>query len=109
MRVLIVEDDPLLASGLADTLRREGYVVDAVPSAERAEAAIKVADIAIVILDIGLPGMDGFAVADRLAREVPVIMVTGEPEKARARDPKARVMAKPVAPDELERAVNESL
>ena len=51
MRLLIVEDDPLLASGLRDTLRREGYVVDAVPSAEHAEAALKVADIGLVILD----------------------------------------------------------
>ena len=66
MRLLIVEDDPLLASGLRDTLRREGYVVDAVPSAEHAEAALKVADIGLVILDITLPGMDGFAWLKRL-------------------------------------------
>src|SRR5258706_4170215 len=61
MRVLIVEDDPLLANGLTETLRRAGYVVDAVPSAERADSALKVTEIDLVILDIGLPGMDGFA------------------------------------------------
>ena len=60
MRVLIVEDDPLLANGLTETLRREGYVADAVESAERADAALKVVDIDLVILDIGLPGADGF-------------------------------------------------
>ena len=60
MRVLIVEDDPLLANGLTETLRRQGYVADAVTSAERADAALKVVDIELVILDIGLPGIDGF-------------------------------------------------
>ena len=60
MRVLIVEDDPLLANGLTETLRRGGYVADAVESAERADAALKVVDVDLVILDIGLPGADGF-------------------------------------------------
>ncbi len=66
MRVLIVEDDPLLADGLAATLRREGYVADAVESAEQAEAGLKVADVDLIILDIGLPGMDGFSWLRRL-------------------------------------------
>jgi len=60
MRVLIVEDDPLLANGLTETLRRAGYVADAVSSAEHADAALKVGTIDLVILDIGLPGTDGF-------------------------------------------------
>jgi two-component system, OmpR family, response regulator len=60
MHVLIVEDDPLLAGALTETLRREGYVADAVPSAEQADAALRVAQIDLVILDVGLPGMDGF-------------------------------------------------
>ena len=61
MRVLIVEDDATLAQGLADTLRREGYVADAVRSAEAADAAMKVAEVDLVLLDVGLPGMDGFS------------------------------------------------
>jgi len=61
MRVLIVEDEPLLADGLTETLRREGYVADAVGSAEEAEAALKLTDVDLVVLDIGLPGQDGFA------------------------------------------------
>jgi two-component system, OmpR family, response regulator len=60
MRVLIVEDDPILANGLTETLRREGFVTDAVTSAEAADAALKVTDIDLVILDIGLPRVDGF-------------------------------------------------
>jgi two-component system, OmpR family, response regulator len=61
MRVLIVEDDPLLADGLTETLRREGYVADAVSSAERADAALRMTGIDLVILDVGLPGIDGFS------------------------------------------------
>jgi two-component system OmpR family response regulator len=66
MRVLIVEDDAMLADGLTATLRHEGFVVDSVASAEQAEAAIKVSEIDLIILDIGLPGMDGFTWLRRL-------------------------------------------
>jgi DNA-binding response OmpR family regulator len=66
MRILIVEDDALVAGGLAETLRREGYVVDAVTTAREADAAIKVAPIELVILDIGLPGEDGLSWLRRL-------------------------------------------
>jgi two-component system, OmpR family, response regulator len=66
MRVLIVEDDPLLAGGLTETLRRAGFVADMVGSAERAEAALKVTDVDLVVLDIGLPGIDGFSFLRRL-------------------------------------------
>jgi DNA-binding response OmpR family regulator len=66
MRVLIVEDDRLLANGLTETLRRAGYVVDAVPSAEAADAALKVTEVDLLVLDIGLPGIDGFTWLRRL-------------------------------------------
>lgn len=66
MRVLIVEDDRLLANGLTETLRRVGYVVDAVSSAEAADAALRVTEVDLIVLDIGLPGMDGFTWLRRL-------------------------------------------
>ncbi len=66
MRVLIVEDDRLLANGLTETLRRAGYVADAVGSAEAADAALKVTDVDLIVLDIGLPGIDGFTWLKRL-------------------------------------------
>ena len=66
MRILIVEDDALLAGGLVETLRREGYTVDAVTTASEADAAVKVASIELVILDIGLPGEDGLSWLRRL-------------------------------------------
>jgi DNA-binding response OmpR family regulator len=61
MHVLIVEDDPILAGGLTEKLRREGYVADSVASAEQADTALRVSQIDLVILDIGLPGVDGFS------------------------------------------------
>ena len=108
MRVLLIEDDPILASGLTETLRREGYVADNVPSAEGADAALRVTDVDLVILDIGLPGMDGFTWLKRLrarGAEHSVLVLT-------ARDAVAdRVhgltvgaddyLAKPFAPEEL--------
>ncbi|HET9578649.1 MAG TPA: response regulator transcription factor [Usitatibacter sp.] len=66
MRVLIVEDDRLLANGLTETLRRAGYVVDSVPSAEAADGALRVTDVDLIVLDINLPGMDGFTWLRRL-------------------------------------------
>jgi two-component system OmpR family response regulator len=66
MRVLIVEDDPLLAGGLADVLRREGYVADRVPSAEQAEVALRTESFDLIILDLGLPGADGVTWLKRL-------------------------------------------
>ncbi len=108
MRVLVIEDDPILAHGLTETLRREGYVADNVPSAEGADAALRVTDVDLVILDIGLPGADGFAWLKRLrarGAEQSVLVLT-------ARDAVTdRVhgltvgaddyLAKPFAPEEL--------
>jgi two-component system OmpR family response regulator len=108
MRVLIVEDDHLLADGLAATLRREGYVADAVSSAEHADTALRVTGVDLVILDIGLPGTDGFAWLKRLrARggEQAVLVLTARD----ALDDRVHgltvgaddYLAKPFAPEEL--------
>ena len=66
MRVLIVEDDAVLADALTETLRREGYIADTVPTAEMADAALATTEVDLVVLDIGLPGADGFAWLKRL-------------------------------------------
>jgi two-component system OmpR family response regulator len=66
MRVLIVEDDAVLADALTATLHREGYIADTVPTAEMADAALATTEVDVVVLDIGLPGIDGFAWLRRL-------------------------------------------
>src|SRR2546425_6682979 len=60
MRILIVEDDPSLASGLARILEAEGYAVDVAGRGEEAVGAARGERFDLVILDIGLAGMGGF-------------------------------------------------
>jgi DNA-binding response OmpR family regulator len=108
--VLVVEDDPGVRAYLVAVLEHAGYSVIAAGSGEEGLQLLGKKAPKLAVLDIGLPGMDGFAVADRLSSsEVPVIMVTGEPERAAGRGAGMRVMTKPVSPDDLERAVQESL
>jgi two-component system OmpR family response regulator len=79
MRTLIVEDDPLLADGLAQLLRGAGFNADFVGSAEQAEAALAAESFDLMVLDISLPGMDGLELLTRLrARHNPihVLMLT---------------------------------
>jgi two-component system, OmpR family, response regulator len=79
MRVLVVEDEAKLAGLLARGLREEGYAVDI---AERGEDAVWMAEATpydAILLDVMLPGVDGFEVARRLrSREVwsPILMLT---------------------------------
>ena len=78
-RVLIVEDDPLLADGVAQVLRDSGFVTDYVGTAEQAEASLAAEAFDLLVLDIGLPGMDGLELLRRLrARNSPihVLMLT---------------------------------
>ncbi len=79
MRILIVEDDSTLASGLARMLEGEGYAVDVVSRGEDALAAAQQERFDLLILDIGLPGIDGFETLRRLraaGARVPVLILT---------------------------------
>lgn len=79
MRILIVEDDPLLADAITQLLRSRNHVADAVGSAETAETVIDQESFDLMILDIGLPGIDGFELLRRLRaknRHVPVLVLT---------------------------------
>ena len=79
MRILIVEDDAALADGLARILRAEGYAVDVAPRGELATHAAAGERFDLVILDVGLPDIDGFEVLRRLradAQRMPVLLLT---------------------------------
>ena len=65
MRILIAEDDPVLADGLARSLRAVGYAVDAVSDGEQADAALAAQGFDLVILDLGLPRLGGLEVLRR--------------------------------------------
>ena len=84
-RILVVEDEQHLADGLRFNLEAEGYDVDVVESGEAALAHLKSTAVNLVLLDVMLPGVDGFAVAAELRRNsnfVPVLMLTarGRPD-----------------------------
>ena len=68
MRVLIVEDDKALADGLTRTLRNSGYAVDHAGTGELALRACGEEHYDLIVLDISLPGIDGFEVLRQLRR-----------------------------------------
>ena len=66
MRILVVEDDSLLARGLTRVLTRAGHAVDQVETGSQADKALRAGSYDLVVLDIGLPDIDGFEVLRRL-------------------------------------------
>ncbi len=79
MRVLIVEDDPLLGAGLATGLGQDGFVADWLTAAEPALHALRLEHFDLLVLDLGLPGRDGLSLLRELRREgstLPVLILT---------------------------------
>jgi two-component system OmpR family response regulator len=79
MRVLIVEDDKVLSDGLTRHLHQSGYVVEVAGSGVEANAVLATEEFDLVVLDIGLPGMDGFEILRRVRRRpgyLPVLVLT---------------------------------
>ena len=76
---LLVEDDVMVASGIKLGLTDAGYAVDWVGSAERALEVSRSEAFDVAIIDIGLPGMDGLALTQRLRKDghaMPVLILT---------------------------------
>lgn len=83
MRILLVEDDGMIAAGLRTALRQEGHTVDHVAAAPAAAEALRGSAFDLVLLDLGLPQGDGLEVLRGLrARRdaTPVIIVTARDE-----------------------------
>ncbi|EMH2961064.1 response regulator [Burkholderia multivorans] len=79
MRVLLVEDDPLIGSGLEQGLKQEGFAVDWVKDGDAASLALRSTGYGLLLLDLGLPNRDGLAVLASLRRRdetVPTIIIT---------------------------------
>jgi DNA-binding response OmpR family regulator len=79
MRLLLVEDDTKLVRALTLGLEREGYVVDAAESGDLAMELARATDYEGIVLDLMLPGIDGFTVCRQLRSEgrwMPVLMLT---------------------------------
>jgi two-component system OmpR family response regulator len=112
MRILVAEDDAILADGVTRTLRQSGYAVDWVKNGVEADTALDTDDFDLLILDIGLPKKSGLDVLRRLrARDsrVPVLILTaldGVNDRVRGLDAGADdYLAKPFELAELEARV----
>jgi two-component system response regulator QseB len=79
MRILLVEDDPMIGEGVVSGLAGEGHAVDWVRDGAAAESAVETTPYALVLLDLGLPKRDGLEVLKSLrARklDLPVLVMT---------------------------------
>ena len=81
--ILIVEDNKELLTLLTDFLRADGYVVSVADSGEKALSLYEKYGARLVLLDINLPGIDGFAVCEKIRKEgnTPIIMLTARVSK----------------------------
>ena len=113
MRILIAEDDQVLADGLLRTLRASGAAVDHVANGTEADAALMTSqEFDLIILDLGLPKMHGLEVLKRLrarGNNLPVLILTAADsvdERVKGLDYGADdYMAKPFSLQELEARV----
>jgi two-component system response regulator QseB len=108
MRILIVEDDPLLGSGLRTGLRQDGYRADWVRDPDAAEHALRVEHFDLMVLDLGLPGRDGLSLLRDLRHagmDLPVLILTARdavPDRVSGLDAGADdYLVKPFDLDEL--------
>ena len=79
MRILLIEDDPMIGEGLSRALEAESMTVDWVRDGREAEAALSDGAHSIVLLDLGLPGADGqdlLQAARRRGLSVPILVIT---------------------------------
>jgi DNA-binding response OmpR family regulator len=103
--VMVVEDEPNIGALVRTYLEREGYHTLWVRSGEDALVELRRHPVKLVVLDIGLPGIDGFEVCRRIAGQVPVIMLTARdevPDRVAGLEVGADdYVAKPFSPREL--------
>jgi DNA-binding response OmpR family regulator len=103
--IMLVEDEPNIGALVRTYLERAGYRALWVHSGEEALTELRRHPVRLVVLDIGLPGIDGFEVCRRIAGEVPVIMLTArdeEPDRVAGLEVGADdYVAKPFSPREL--------
>src|SRR6267378_4438348 len=81
MRLLLVEDDARIARFVAKGLREESYAVDAVENGNDAVYQTEINDYDLIVLDVMIPGIDGFAVCKAIragGKRTPILMLTAK-------------------------------
>ena len=111
MRILVVEDDPLICEFVVEALREEGYEVAHVASGDQALAWCRKRGADVLVTDIRLPGpMDGWTIAERcrdLAPALRVIYATGFSPVAARPVSGSISLQKPYHPEQLVLAVKQ--
>jgi PAS domain S-box-containing protein len=115
VKILYVEDEPLVRLATIDLLTSAGYSVSEAPDAERALTLLEGdSEIGVMVTDVGLPGMNGHELAAEARRRRPglkVVFLTGYDRDSATetlrRDPAIRYLDKPYQPGDLFRALAE--
>jgi len=84
-RVLVVEDEPVIALGLRDSLEAEGYAVEVSAEGVDAETRAREGGFDLILLDVMLPGRDGFSICRNLRASglaSPIILLTAKGQEA---------------------------
>ncbi len=79
MNILLIEDDSVLTDGLIHTLKKTGYVVTATKSGRYAEQLVEAQDFDLIVLDLGLPDMDGLELLRKFRNRkisLPILILT---------------------------------
>jgi DNA-binding response OmpR family regulator len=109
MRILVVDDDPAVLSGLRRALVLEGHEVATATDGEETLALVSEAGPDLIVLDVMLPGLDGFTVCERIRRRlgasVPILLLSARdavPDRVTGLDKGADdYLVKPFSIDEL--------
>jgi CheY-like chemotaxis protein len=115
-KVLIVDDDPVVATSFSRVLSRDGYVVVTAANAAEALDKLNEGEYDVVYTDIKMPGMDGLELAERVkARRAwtPVVIITGFGTEANERRAKAAgvqgFLHKPLSPEMIEASARDAI
>ena len=115
-RILVVEDEPGIALALEDDMRSEGYDVEVVRDGQRASERARQRSFDLILLDVMLPGKDGFDVCREIRRtdeRTAIIILTAktqEAEKVLGLEPGADdYVTKPYSPRELRARIKAAL
>ena len=111
MRILVVEDDPLIREFMVDTLREEGHHVIHAADGDEALARCKRRVAEVLVTDIRLPGpVDGWEIAERCREhdpDLPVIYATGFSPATPRPVQGSLLLQKPFAPEQILQAIKD--
>lgn len=114
--ILIVDDEPIVRESIRDWLKDDGYLVETAESGEEALEKIEKQDFSMVVLDVRLPGKTGITVLKELKAlrpNIKSIIITAYPSAELAAEAMklgaVDYLIKPIAPDDLERLIRETL